>query len=65
VVPVTVGIATGDRPTALQGAGLALALVGVVLASREEIAGEYPAYRAARAAGATAGRDVEPPERAP
>ena len=34
-IPVTVGIATGDRPRAVQVAGLVLALVGVVLASRE------------------------------
>jgi hypothetical protein len=34
-------------------------------APSEAIAGEYLAYRAARAAGATAGRDVEPPELAP
>jgi drug/metabolite transporter (DMT)-like permease len=35
VVPVIVGIATGDRPSALQLAGMVLALVGVVMASRE------------------------------
>src|SRR3954447_2355239 len=35
VVPVVVGIATGDRPSALQVAGMAIALVGAVLASRE------------------------------
>jgi drug/metabolite transporter (DMT)-like permease len=40
VVPVVVGVATGDRPGALQGVGLVLALVGVVLASREEVVGE-------------------------
>jgi drug/metabolite transporter (DMT)-like permease len=40
VVPVVVGVATGDRPGALQAVGLALALAGVVLASREEVAGE-------------------------
>jgi drug/metabolite transporter (DMT)-like permease len=34
-IPVTVGVATGDRPSAIQAAGLALALAGVVLASRE------------------------------
>ena len=34
-IPVTVGIATGDRPGAIQVAGLVLALAGVVLASRE------------------------------
>jgi drug/metabolite transporter (DMT)-like permease len=37
IVPVAVGIATGDRPAALQAVGVALALVGVVLASREEL----------------------------
>jgi drug/metabolite transporter (DMT)-like permease len=37
VVPVVVGIASGDRPSALQYTGLVLALVGVVLASREEV----------------------------
>jgi drug/metabolite transporter (DMT)-like permease len=36
VVPVVVGVATGDRPSALQTTGLVLALGGVVLASREE-----------------------------
>ncbi len=36
VVPVLVGLATGDRPAAIQMAGLILALGGVVLASREE-----------------------------
>ena len=50
------------RRQALAAADVVLALDGM---SREEIAGEYPAYRAARAAGATAGRDVEPPELAP
>lgn len=35
VVPVAVGIATGDRPGALQVVGMAAAVVGVVLASRE------------------------------
>ena len=39
VVPVVVGIATGDRPSGLQSVGLVLALAGVVLASREEGAG--------------------------
>jgi drug/metabolite transporter (DMT)-like permease len=40
VVPVAVGVATGDRPGGLQAVGFALALVGVVLASREEVVGE-------------------------
>ena len=39
VLPVIVGVATGDDITALLGVGLALTLVGVVLASREEDAG--------------------------
>ena len=39
VVPVAVGIASGDRPSSVQYAGLALALAGVVLASREEVTG--------------------------
>jgi drug/metabolite transporter (DMT)-like permease len=47
IVPVTVGIATGDRPAALQAAGLALALAGVALASREEVAGEPGLSRSA------------------
>jgi drug/metabolite transporter (DMT)-like permease len=34
-VPVVVGIAGGDRPAALQLAGIVAAVVGVVLASRE------------------------------
>jgi drug/metabolite transporter (DMT)-like permease len=36
VVPLVVGLATGERPNALQAAGIALAIVGVVMASREE-----------------------------
>ena len=35
VIPVVVGVGTGERPTGLQGAGLALALGGVVLAARQ------------------------------
>lgn len=35
VVPVIVGIATGDRPSPLQVAGMVVALTGVVMASRE------------------------------
>jgi drug/metabolite transporter (DMT)-like permease len=34
-IPVAVGLAGGDRPSALQSAGVAVAVVGVVLASRE------------------------------
>jgi drug/metabolite transporter (DMT)-like permease len=39
VIPLVVGLATGDRPSALQGTGVAVAIVGVLLASRE--AGEH------------------------
>ena len=39
VIPVVVGIASGDRPSGIQYAGLVLALAGVVLASREEVSG--------------------------
>ena len=35
-IPVVVGVATGDRPGAVQVAGILLALVGVALAAREE-----------------------------
>jgi drug/metabolite transporter (DMT)-like permease len=45
VVPLVVGLAQGDRPTALQDCGVALAVVGVVLASGPEV-------RAADARGA-------------
>jgi drug/metabolite transporter (DMT)-like permease len=38
-VPVIVGVAGGDRPGALQVAGIVAAVVGVVLASREKDAG--------------------------
>jgi drug/metabolite transporter (DMT)-like permease len=34
-LPVVVGLATGDRPSALQAVGLAVTAAGVVLASRE------------------------------
>jgi drug/metabolite transporter (DMT)-like permease len=51
IVPVVVGIATGDRPGPLQATGLALALGGVVLASREEVVGGGPPRRTARGSG--------------
>jgi drug/metabolite transporter (DMT)-like permease len=35
VIPVVVGLATGDHPGALQGVGIAVALIGVALAARE------------------------------
>ena len=34
-IPVAVGVATGERPSGLQAAGVVVALAGVVLASRE------------------------------
>ena len=39
VVPVVVGLATGERPSAVQMAGIAAALAGVALVSREPSAG--------------------------
>lgn len=39
VVPVIVGLALGERPHPVQAAGIALAIVGVVMASREESGG--------------------------
>ncbi len=40
IVPVIFGLATGDRPSTAQIAGIACALVGVVLASQEHQEGE-------------------------
>jgi drug/metabolite transporter (DMT)-like permease len=51
VVPVVVGVATGDRPGGVQAIGIGLALIGVVLASREEVVGEGSVPRTARGAG--------------
>jgi drug/metabolite transporter (DMT)-like permease len=39
IVPVIVGLGQGDRPSALQGVGIAIAVVGVVLASGPELRG--------------------------
>ncbi len=50
-IPVAVGLSTGDRPGALQAIGLALALVGVVLASREKAHGAAAATRMAAGTG--------------
>jgi uncharacterized membrane protein len=47
-VPVVVGLATGERPGTLQLAGIAVAVVGVVLASREGAPAGSPAAAAAR-----------------
>jgi drug/metabolite transporter (DMT)-like permease len=41
-IPVVIGIATGDRPSSLQAAGLVVTFVGVLLASREVHEGETP-----------------------
>jgi drug/metabolite transporter (DMT)-like permease len=35
-IPVIFGLATGERPSVLQGAGMAIAIAGVALAAREE-----------------------------
>jgi drug/metabolite transporter (DMT)-like permease len=54
VVPVIVGLAQGDRPSALQGAGVLVAVVGVVLASGPEArgrTGRRPMLLAVLAAG--------------
>jgi drug/metabolite transporter (DMT)-like permease len=48
-VPVLVGVAGGERPAALQVAGIAIALVGIVLAAREP-GGTHVERAAARAA---------------
>jgi drug/metabolite transporter (DMT)-like permease len=48
-IPVLVGLASGERPGALQVAGIALACAGVVLAAREPPSGDEAARRAGRA----------------
>jgi drug/metabolite transporter (DMT)-like permease len=48
-IPLVVGIATGDRPSTVQAAGVAVAIVGVLLASRE--AGEHGGRNVAKGAG--------------
>jgi drug/metabolite transporter (DMT)-like permease len=49
-VPVVVGLASGERPSSFQAAGILLAVVGVVLAARE--AGDEAEERPRTAAGA-------------
>jgi drug/metabolite transporter (DMT)-like permease len=49
-IPVLVGLASGERPGALQVAGIALACCGIVLAAREEPAADAAAQRSGRAA---------------
>jgi drug/metabolite transporter (DMT)-like permease len=51
VIPLVVGIATGDRPSATQGAGVALAIAGVVFASREASEEAHDSRTVARGAG--------------
>jgi drug/metabolite transporter (DMT)-like permease len=49
VVPVLVGVASGERPGTIQVAGIALAMIGIVLAAREPVeegAVPKPAVRA-------------------
>jgi drug/metabolite transporter (DMT)-like permease len=48
VVPVVVGVASGDRPTALQAAAIPVIFAGVMLASREVHEESAPAGGAAR-----------------
>lgn len=68
VVPVLVGIATGDHPAPLQLVGIAAAGAGVVLASREEgpvaEAGATAAAGSPDAAPAGRRRELDPARRA-
>jgi drug/metabolite transporter (DMT)-like permease len=50
VIPVIAGVATGERPTTVQSAGLALAFGGVVLAARQE-SGDLASGRVAAGVG--------------
>lgn len=51
VLPLAVGLARGERPSALQASGMGLALVGVVLAARERSPEEARPRRLAAGAG--------------
>jgi drug/metabolite transporter (DMT)-like permease len=53
-VPVLVGLASGERPAAIQLVGIVLAMVGVMLAGREAGAPDAEARRTARASVALA-----------
>jgi drug/metabolite transporter (DMT)-like permease len=53
-VPVLVGLASGERPAAIQFVGIVLALVGVMLAGREAGEPDADARRTARASVALA-----------
>jgi drug/metabolite transporter (DMT)-like permease len=48
VVPVIVGLAQGERPTALQASGIVVGLVGIVLASGPELTRDVHGFSAAR-----------------
>lgn len=50
-IPVVVGIATGERPSGVQVAGMGVALAGVALAAREAGTVEEPRRRFAAGAG--------------
>ena len=50
-IPVVFGLARGEHPSALQGAGMALAVAGVVLASREPAAPGQAGTRTAAGVG--------------
>ena len=50
VIPVLVGLASGERPRTLQLVGMALAMVGVVLAGREAAEPDAQARRTGRSA---------------
>lgn len=60
VIPVLVGLGQGDRLTAIQGAGMGVALLGIVLASGPELRSGVPVRRQALgfAIGAGAGFGV-------
>jgi drug/metabolite transporter (DMT)-like permease len=53
-IPVAVGVAGGDRPSGLQAAGVALAVAGVVLASRQVDEGDPGSAARARRSVAAA-----------
>ena len=58
VVPVLVGLATGERPTVLQLVGITIAICGVVLASGPELSGRAGARPLLLAAVAAVGFGV-------
>jgi drug/metabolite transporter (DMT)-like permease len=51
VIPLVVGIASGERPSALQAGGVALAVAGVALAAREASEEAHQSRAVARGAG--------------